>query len=198
MAYIRRKKFADKLEWLEYNNFSKDGIAYCITGDNTYNIKDWLKEQGCTYSPLLKWHIAEPIDLPEGYFIKEVKFDDIYTWEDNDAWEKESAKGFLKKLFALEKEPSNSEWIEGNIGDRVRNMTARVMKIRGFNGAWGYTSVYTFKSGENILTWFTQSDPEIEENDLIDITFTIKNFTEYLGEKQTQISRPKIVKIDVE
>ena len=36
MAYIRRKKFADKLEWLEYNNFSKDGIAYCITGDNTF------------------------------------------------------------------------------------------------------------------------------------------------------------------
>ena len=60
------------------------------------------------------------------------------------------------------------------------------------------TSVYTFKSGENILSWFTQSDPEIEENDLIDITFTIKNFTEYLGEKQTQISRPKIVKINVE
>ena len=195
MAYIRRKKFADKLEWLEYNNFSKDGIAYCITGDNTYNIKDWLKEQGCTYSPLLKWHIAEPIDLPEGYFIKEVKFDDIYTWEDNDAWEKESAKGFLKKLFEVEKAPSNSEYIDAEIGERVRNLTARVDKIRGFNGAWGWTSLFIFKSGENTITWFTQSCPDIEENDIVDLTFTVKEFKEYMGEKQTVATRAKVVKV---
>ena len=195
MAYIRRKKFADKLEWLEYNNFSKDGIAYCITGDNTYNIKDWLKEQGCTYSPLLKWHISEPIELPEGYFIKEVKFDDIYTWEDNDAWEKESAKGFLKKLFEVEKALSNSEYIDAEIGERVRNLTARVDKIRGFNGAWGWTSLFIFKSGENTITWFTQSCPDIEENDIVDLTFTVKEFKEYMGEKQTVATRAKVVKV---
>lgn len=53
--------------WLEKNGFNTETeVTYVIWGDDTYAIKDWLKEQGCKFNPVLKWHAPEPIELPEG------------------------------------------------------------------------------------------------------------------------------------
>ena len=66
-----------KAEWLEKNGFSADGLTYCIFGDDTYSIKEKLKQLGCRFSPLLKWHSPEPLDLPAGYGMISFTFDDI-------------------------------------------------------------------------------------------------------------------------
>lgn len=40
--------------WLEKNGFGADGLTWCVFGDDTYAIKEQLKELGCKFSPLLK------------------------------------------------------------------------------------------------------------------------------------------------
>ena len=46
--------------------------------------KDTLKEVGCKYSPLLKWHIDHKINLPAGFKLVTVNFEKIYAWNDCD------------------------------------------------------------------------------------------------------------------
>ena len=38
-----------KEEWLELNGFDVNGLTFCVFGDDTYSIKNWLKEQGCKF-----------------------------------------------------------------------------------------------------------------------------------------------------
>ena len=38
--------------WLEKNGFGADGLTWCIFGEDTYAIKEQLKELGCKFSPL--------------------------------------------------------------------------------------------------------------------------------------------------
>ena len=73
--------------------------------------------------------------------------------------------------------------------ERIRNITAKVKSIRGFQGAYGYTSVYTFTSEDYIFVWMTSKALDIATGETVDLTGTIKKFDEYMGEKQTHLSR---------
>ena len=68
-------------QWLLQNGFDENGNTYCIVG-NTYVIKDYLKEQGCKFSPLLKWHADHIVDVASSYKVTKVNFNDIYRWDD--------------------------------------------------------------------------------------------------------------------
>lgn len=185
----------NKSEWLEKNGFSAEGITYVAVG-NTYEIKEMLKEQGCRFSPVLKWHCAEKFDLPEDYKWIEVKFDDVMEWNayHKNAYFFESAKAFVEKAIAQAEGPSNSEYV-GKVGERLRNVTAVYKSARGFEGRYGYTNIYTFESGENILVWFTTSELSLKKGDIVDLTGTIKKHEEFRGVKTTQLSRCKVVTI---
>ena len=43
-----------KAEYFEKNGFNEDGYTYCVVGEDTYSIKDHLKEMGGKYNPTLK------------------------------------------------------------------------------------------------------------------------------------------------
>ena len=83
-----------KAEWLEKHGFNTDGVTYCIYGEDTYAIKDWLKEQGAKYNPILKWHIPNKIELSEDFTLIPITFDEIYGWDE----ECEEACFFEKEL----------------------------------------------------------------------------------------------------
>ena len=179
-----------RAEWLEKNGFSQDGITYCIYGDDTYAIKDYLKEQGCKFSPLLKWHAPTKVEVPEGYGFVEFKFEELAEWSDAEGtvFYYENSKNIVDRRFKEVEGPSLSEYI-GEVGERIRNLTAIFKSSRGFAGAYGWTNIYTFESGADVLVWFTQKDLTLEKGAIIDLTGTVKKHEEFRGVKTTQLSR---------
>lgn len=180
----------NKLAWFAKNGIGEDGSIYIICGDNTYAIKDKLKELGCRFSPALKWYSPIDLELPEGYSTLHFSFDDLYEWVPN--WKNATLRPDAEKKIAAAIEelagPSLSEYV-GEIGERLYNMTAVFVATRGWEGRYGYTYIHTFRSGENVLTWFTSKDLNLDENTIVDLTATVKSHDEYKGVKNTQVTR---------
>ena len=189
---------AAKLELAKKIGFGSDLKAYLVYGDNTYAIKNILKEKGARFNPILKWYFATEQELPEGYFLCPIDFDDIYKYNPLTNWVdyKETAKEVVSKKIAELKEPSTFVFYPAPEGSRLRNITAKVEKIKGFNGIYGYTRVYNFVSGDYYFVWMTASQQQIACGDIVDLTGTIKKFDEYMGIKGTHLSRCKVIKID--
>lgn len=179
-----------KAEWLEKNGFSEDGLTWCVFGEDTYSIKEHLKELGCKFSMNLKWHCAKPLNLPEGYGMFSLSFDDLFEWNERmgNAYAYEDTKEKIEKAFKQAEGPSLSEYV-GEIGDRLRNVTAVYKSTKGFNSRFGWTNIHTFKIGENVLVWFTQKDLDLEKGVTVDLTGTVKKFEEFRGVKTTHITR---------
>lgn len=179
-----------KTEWLEKHGFSAEGLTYCVFGDNTYAIKDWLKEQGCKYIPQLGWHSPVPLDVPAGYGMISFDFDELMKWDETKgvAGFYADAEARVKGAIRAAQGPSLSEYM-GEVGERLRNLTAIFACGRGFSGRYGWTNIYTFKIGENVLTWFTATEIDFEEGQPVILTGTVKKHEEYQGVKTTQLSR---------
>jgi hypothetical protein len=179
-----------KAEWLTKNGFNENGLTWCVFGDDTYAIKDKLKEWGCKFSPLLKWHSANPIDIPIGYGMFSISFDTIAQWDEENETicYYEKAKEIVDRQFREAEGPSLSEYV-GTPGERLRNLTAIYKSTRGFSGKYGWTNIHTFEVGDNILVWFTQCDVDLERGQAVDLTATVKKHEEFRGVKTTQLSR---------
>ena len=178
--------------------FGEDEKAYLVYGDDTFAIKDELKKLGARFDPTLKWYFSEKVELPEGYKLCEVGFDEIYTYNPRTKWAeyKEDAKNLVVRRIAELKGPSTSIYYPGQEKDRIRNITAKVSNIRGFEGYYGYTSVYTFTSGDYVFIWMTSKcDLDIAVGDTVDLTGTIKKFDEYMGVKNTYLTRCIVKKV---
>lgn len=178
--------------------FGENEKAYLVYGDDTYVIKDKLKELGARFDPTLKWYFPTEVKLPEGYNLCEVNFDDLYNYKPKVKWAefKEDAKAFVSKKIAELKGPSTSKFYPGEEKERIRNITAKVSNIRGFEGTFGYTSVYTFTSEDYVFIWMTsKSNADFSVGDTVDLTGTIKKFDEYMGVKNTYLTRCIIKKI---
>lgn len=176
--------------WLEKNGFSMEGFTYCIFGEDTYSIKEWLKEQGCKFHPYLKWHCDRPLDLPVGYGMISFSFDEICVWDEDagQAWYLEKSKEIIERRIKEAEGPSLSEYV-GEVGERLRNLTAIFKSTRGFSGKYGWTNIHTFQIGEDILVWFTAKDLDLEKGQIVDLTGTVKKHEEFREVKTTQLSR---------
>ena len=100
----------------------------------------------------------------------------------------ETAKSFVEKMEAQAEGPSKSEYV-GEVGDRLRNITAIYKSGRGFEGRFGWTNIYTFESEENVLVWFTTKELDFEKGQTVDLTGTIVAHDEFRGVKTTKINR---------
>jgi hypothetical protein len=140
---------------------------------------------------VLKWHGPEELmDLPEGYQTISFRFEDLYEWQPmiKMACAFEDAKQKVEKAFAQAEGPSLSEYV-GEIGERLRNITAVYVSTHGFEGKFGYTHIHTFKSGENVLVWFTSKGLDLERGAIVDLTGTVQLHEEFRGVNTTRINR---------
>ena len=195
---LQKESEENKKEWLLKNGFNEEGLTWCVFGDDTYSIKESLKELGCKFSPILKWHCDKPLDLPEGYGMSSFAFDDLYEWNPQvkNAFFYENAKEKVDKAFKQAEGPSLSEYV-GEVGERLRNITAIYKSSRGFDSRFGWTNIHTFEVGNDGLVWFTQKDLNFEKGEVVELTGTIKKHEEFRGVKTTQLSRCIIKKIGV-
>ena len=172
--------------------FGEDEKAYLVYGDDTFAIKDKLKELGARFDPTLKWFFSKEVELPEGYKLCAMSFDELYNYNPQSKWAefKEDAKAIVSRRMIELKGPSTSVYYPGVEKERIRNITAKVDSIRGFEGMYGYTSVYTFTSGDYVFVWMTSKcDLGLTVGETVDLTGTIKKFDEYMGIKNTYLTR---------
>lgn len=179
--------------------FGENEKAYLVYGDDTFAIKDKLKEMGARFDPTLKWYLPARVELPEGYNLCEMSFDELYDYNPKNKWAtfKEDAKIVILRRMAELKGPSTSKFYPGAEKERLRNITAKVSAIHGFEGVYGYTNVYTFTSEDYVFIWMTSKcDLNLTIGETVILTGTIKKFDEYMGVKQTHLTRCVIQKIE--
>lgn len=179
--------------------FGEDEKAYLVYGDDTFAIKDKLKELGARFDPTLKWFFSKEVELPEGYKLCAMSFDELYNYNPQSKWAefKEDAKAIVSRRMIELKGPSTSVYYPGVEKERIRNITAKVDSIRGFEGMYGYTSVYTFTSGDYVFVWMTSKcDLGLAVGETVDLTGTIKKFDEYMGVAQTHLTRCLVKKVE--
>lgn len=182
---------ANKKALLAQFGYNSDSpFVYIVVGEDTYNIKDELKNAGARFERSLGWYTASPIEVPEGYSQIAIPFDEVYDWNPltKKISIKEEATEIVEKIQNENKPESASEYI-GEIKERVRDLEVTVVGSRSIDGAYGTSNIYTFKEHENIIVWFTTSYQEINVGDELLLTGTVKSHDEYKGVKQTKMTR---------
>lgn len=177
--------------------FGEDEKAYIVYGDNTFAIKDKLKEAGARFNPILKWFFSKEVELPEGYNLCTFTFDELYDYFPVRKWAtfKENAKDIIQQRLIELKGPSTSVYYPGEEKERIHDIIVKVESIRGFDGYYGYTNVYTFTVDNYVFVWMTSKTLDVAAGDVVDLTGTIKKFDEYMGIFQTHLNRCIIKKV---
>lgn len=189
------KQAAERLESENKRTFNRlglneEGVAYVVLGD-TYSIRAELKAEGAKFNYFLGWHFAEePKNRP---FVK-VSIEQIAEKNSLGFWVEGYVADIVDELKAeASKNPDEvpSEYI-GEEGDKIE-IELVLDKIRGFNSMYGYTYIYCFKAGNNVVVWMTQKGLDLEEGGKVTVKATIKEHSEYDGVKQTVITRAKVL-----
>lgn len=180
-------------EFLKSKNFNSNGVTIAYVGGDSYARRAELKAAGWSYDKVIGWHIAEVEDMDEEN-MKEVLFEQVFQWDGNPKTGhcyRENAETHMKML---RQRPSNTKsQFQGEPGQRFRNQKVTVVMKRQFDGAYGTSEIIKFQdAAENLYTWFTNTYPDIEEGDEIEIDFTVKKHDTYNGENITYITRAKI------
>ena len=182
-----------KREWLERNGFNAENeITYCVVGEDTYSIKEYLKAAGLKYSPLLGWHGPSVIKLNEDYSFVSFSFDEIAKWEgtikEGDACYFEESNNIVKRKIKKFLPRSKSKFV-GAVGERLYNVTSTLKNIKGYFGTYGWVNIYTFQNQKNLLVWFTQKDLKIKQGEPVLLTGTIKAHQLYRETETTVLTR---------
>lgn len=94
-------------------------------------------------------------------------------------------------------EEAKSQYLAGNIGDRITVEGAFIRNIRQFETNFGTTTMYRLEKDGNVIVWFASKDVVIDKRplqvaDTVNVKGTIKKFDEYRGTKQTVLTRCKV------
>lgn len=185
----------NKLECAKKLGFNENLITYMVVGGNTYEIKDDLKEHGAKFNSVLNWHIPYQITLPEGYSFCEISFDEVYRFKPlaKEAELNIDAAKIVEEKMAAMLGNGASEFYPEDEGTRIRGVEAKVEKIAGFSGVYGYTYIYNFSADNFHFVWMTSSHQSLEEGDAVILAGTIKKFDTYRGVKITYLTRCKVI-----
>ena len=186
-------------EWMEREGFNAEGITYLVLG-NTYEIKDELKAKGAKFNNLLGWHIADA----QGYDTVPLNIEQVThrLWNgrldyqnDYPAMEElvQKLKDDAEQALKAERGDYVSEYV-GTIGER-RDFVCKMVGHFTYESHYSYygetNHIYKFEdeNGDivvwNTVSWVEEDKPEYR------FKATVKEHSEYKGEKQTVIARPK-------
>ena len=178
--------------------FNEEEKVYVVCGGDTYRIKDDLKKMGGKFDSILKWHFQEEVNLPAEYKLCSFSFDELYDYEIEAKFAKfkTNAADIVQSRIASLMPAPTSIYYPAEVKTRLRNIPAKVSKVNGFSGIYGYTFVYTFTADDYIFVWMTAKDLNVEVGDTVDLTGTIKKFDDYLNQHQTYLTRCIVKKVD--
>lgn len=191
----RAKAGEVKANWLLENGFNETGVTYVYIADDSYNRKDELKAAGWRYHALIGWHIGE-VNVPhneEDIYILDADTAAEFNMYGDGNW-KYSVKDIIAEAKASSKAQSRSEWV-GLEKEKITDLPVVLKKVSGYQTRFGWSNIYTFMNGDNIIVWFTSSNPHLEVEQSYLLSATIKTHSEFRGKKQTIITRAKAKEI---
>lgn len=177
---------------LKDNGFNEDGFMWIVLGD-TYSIKEELKAAGAKFDRVFLWHLDHEDNR---YPCVKISIEDVAEknivdlWILNDyVWE------YIEDLRKKNAPKSESEYV-GEIGEKFDSDVV-LSKIHTYETHFTYYGelnfIYKFKDqNDNTIIWKT-SNKDLEEGETYRIKGTIKEHSEYDGDKQTVLTRCKIV-----
>lgn len=167
---------------------AEDGSAWIAV--NKFAKAVDMKPQGARWSPKLGWFFKEE---HEGTFF--MGADDLGEYNTNGWW---GFKGEVEELIDEKRvalaPKSESEYV-GEVGKKIEAEVVFEKKIvfethYTYYGETNY--ILKFKANGNVLVWKTGSWQELEEGKTYKVKGTVKEQTEYKGEKQTVLTRCKL------
>lgn len=192
----RAKAQAPKVnaEFFKKMGMNENGKAWIVLG-NTYEIKDDLKAAGAKFNNLLGWHFDHE---PSEYNCFELSVDEIAetdkagVWELFDDW-------WVQKIVKEQKDAHAPKTASEYIGEVGQKLTVDVSLTRicqfethfTYRGETSYIYKFADVNG-NTITWKTAKHLDIEEGWTGKVTGTVKEHSEYKGDKQTVLTRCKI------
>lgn len=187
------KFYSTREEWFIDNGFNDKGETWLVVGQNTFSIKDYLKEQDCKFNNALKWHTSTPIAVPNGIMLIPFEFSELYVWNDtiNKPYLKEDADSKILAKTKAAIKPFKSNYI-GEIGDRLRDLKVTIENKYSFEGSFGLTTCFSFKMDNDVIIWYTSSAKYslLNIGQEVLLTGTVKALSEtVLGEKRTVLTR---------
>ena len=191
----RAKAGEVKANWLLENGFNETGVTYVYIADDSYNRKDELKAAGWRYHALIGWHIGE-VNVPhneEDIYILDADTAAEFNMYGDGNW-KYSVKDIIAEAKASSKAQSRSEWV-GLEKEKIIDLPVVLKRKSGCQTRFGWSDIYTFMNGDNVIVWFTSSNTDLEESKEYLLSATIKAHNEYKGEKQTTITRAKVKEV---
>lgn len=194
LAKAKAKAPERNAKWLKDNGFSEDGKAWIVVG-NTFEIKDELKEAGAKRSNIFGWHF----DHETEYNSFVVTADEVFYKDYAGVYQYADIAGvieYIKEQKAKHAPKTDSEYI-GEIGDKVE-LTLTFKDYFTFETHYSYYGelnfIYKFADDNgNTVTWKTSKAMELERGEQYIVKGTIKDHNEYKGDKQTVLTRCKVV-----
>lgn len=189
---------AKKEKWLKENGFNENLETYVYFLDNSYEIKETLKDDGFRFNKVLYWHAPE---LKEEYSDKTFKvaldeIAEISAW--GTGYYKENAKDYIEKKMFDARGEKEGEWLGDPALDVNKKITivATLVDIVEVNTRFGMTQLVKFvdESG-NSINWWTSVEIKYEVGTKLSITGTIKGFDRYKNKKITVMKRCKLSEV---
>lgn len=201
----KRQKLIDESEgwnkeWMEREGFNADGVTYIVLG-NTFDIKEELKAKGAKFNQMLGWHMADA----QGYDVAEIRVEQVtyrtyigrfeYIMYSEGIELVNAAKDAAEKELKAKRGDHISEHI-GTVGER-RDFICKLVGSFAYEshfsyyGETNYIHKFVDENGD-IVVWNTASWLDPEKKDFR-FKATIKEHSEYKGEKQTVVTRPKFI-----
>lgn len=194
---LRAKAPEMNRSFLTEAGLSDSGSAFIVLGD-TFSRKDELKEAGAKFTRMLGWYFPE---AKEGYETEELSRDvilredgnGVYSWTLDNLAVEDTVKALQDAYKARN---SVSEFV-GEKGKRLE-LSLTCKRIGSFETRYSYYGetqyVFTFTDeAGNLFVWKTSSPPDIEEGMELRLKGTVKDHSLYKGEKQTVLTRCKLL-----
>lgn len=202
----RRAEWTPEKELAKMGYGPEIGLVINARGEIDYGDDfEWLtKHASCKYEKYgchaLLTSVGNTLPAEAGYQILPVRWDELLE-ADTEAcrlhFKENGARAALKNhTYSYPPKPKFESDYVGAEGEKVE-MTLKLVKVGGYDtffaGREAYVAVYTFEDeNHNKLVWKTQKGIDDEVYDFFRVKGTVKEHSEYLGEKQTVLTRCKV------
>jgi hypothetical protein len=168
---------------------------FFYTGKNKINITDDDKQQAESIVTIVKNELSAKKNLTDYEF-------NILTLIDNGKMKINHA-GYIVSIIPLYNrimgevktqttDKKESSFI-GEVGSKINNVPAIVTFYNRYDTQYGYTHLYKFNSNDNVITYFSSKDLDLEVGQAVTILqATVKAHDIYNNTNQTVITRGKI------
>ncbi|KLA04770.1 hypothetical protein B4086_5728 [Bacillus cereus] len=194
LAYIEeRKEKIPEINSKKLNEWGFQNLKIYVVLGNTYKYKDELREAGAKYKDVLTWYFSE---RPSKWETTEI---DVMELIAVDEYGEFSLKSVEELRGIVNGKREIKEWVSeyvGEVGETVEKVL-EFEKSFTFSNDFGYVTINRLRDDKgNLFVWKTQRDLEddVNEDNQVYLRGKIKEHTEYNEEKQTVLTRCKVIK----